>query len=753
MTSINLEANLNPMQRQAVQHSTGPLLILAGAGSGKTRVLTHRATRLIQQGLASPMELLIVTFTNKAAREMAHRIYGLLDQMNYSYADRPWISTFHSACTRILRSHGHRLGYNSFFSIYDSSEQLTLLKKVIRSLGFNEEMYPPKTVQHRIDQVKTQGLTPSDVSRQTGFLMDRRSLQIYERYEEEMKRQHCMDFNDLLLKTYELFKNFPEVVQLYREQFKYIMVDEYQDTNRLQYLLVQMLASQHRNLCVVGDEDQSIYSWRGADIQNILNFAKDFPECQTIKLEENYRSTQTIVQGASALIKNNRQRNDKTLFTQNPMGTPITIHEEPDENSEARYVAKTIGQLRSQENRNYSDFAVFYRMNAQSRVLEDQMRLNNLPYRLVGTIRFYDRLEIKDIISYMTVLCNPSDSLALKRIINRPARGIGKVTLQKIEDLCDQQKISFYTALEQISNSESPKDPASKKIQRFFETLTKIKQEAEGLSPLGIYHLILQETGYVEALKQEGSQESEDRVANLQELDNALSEFEKERGDEASLQSFLEEVALISDLDMARDDQPAVTLMTLHVSKGLEFPVVFVVGMEEGVFPSGRALSDGAPDDLEEERRIAYVGMTRAREKLHLSYAKIRHLWGKTQYSSPSRFLDEIPEQLTQRNRSKTAPMTSSFGFRSSPQSFKSESSYFPDYDNSSEATTTSADDSFDFNDSTDFNKGMKVRHAHYGTGQILSVEGEGEWQKLVVLFSDYTKRKFVAKFAKLERL
>ncbi len=625
--------HLNPKQREAAECLEGPLLILAGAGSGKTRVLTFRTAQLIQQGLAAPNEILAVTFTNKAAREMESRITSLLAEKGIPIHEPMWISTFHSICARLLRQHIHLLEYEPYFSIYDQADQLSMIKKVLSALKIDEKMNPAKSFQGRINSAKTRGLDPIGVRKQKNFMMDPRTLEVYERYEQEMKSANALDFADLLLKTYEIFVSYPVVLESLQNQFRFIMIDEYQDTNRIQYLIIKALSKGHRNLCVVGDEDQSIYSWRGADIANILEFEKDFPEAKVVKLEQNYRSSQVIVSASTELIKNNEIRKDKTLFTQNDPGSLIQVCEENTEYDEARMIVKNIESLSQSGEYAYKDFAIFYRTNAQSRVLEEQLRLRSIPYRIVGGLKFYERMEIKDVIAYLKLIINPGDDVALKRVINVPARGIGKTTIEKIENYANAAGIRMVEACARSIEEKVFHKGAQTKVGGFLDLLVKLRTRAEDLTLVELYTEILAETGYVAKLKNEGTQEAESRIDNLEEFNNAITQFCDERGEEGTLQNFLEEMALVQDVDRMSDEEDSVTLMTLHISKGLEFPVVFVAGMEQGLFPTARAIDNSDPNGLEEERRLCYVGMTRAQEHLFLSYARQRKQWGSSQFN------------------------------------------------------------------------------------------------------------------------
>ena len=749
--TVDILEGLNPEQKKAVESLEGPLLILAGAGSGKTRALTHRVANLIIQGKAAPDEVLAVTFTNKAAREMESRIFKILSDLGFRIHEPLWISTFHSFCVRVLRNHISLLDYKPFFGIYDDSDQLGQIKKVMTALNLNEKLFPAKSFRNRINAAKMLALGPADVAKSSKLFLDQKSLEVYARYEQEMKKANALDFGDLLFKVYELFQMYPDVLADYQKKFRYIMVDEYQDTNHIQYLLVQQLAKQHRNLCVVGDEDQSIYSWRGADISNILDFEKDFPDAKIIKLEENYRSTKTIVSSATQVIKNNTERKDKTLFTNNPEGDLIQVREEKSEYDEARWIARKIEQMVSEGDGSYSDDAIFYRTNAQSRVLEEQLRTHGIPYKIVGGVRFYERMEIKDILGYLKITLNPTDDMAFKRVINTPARGIGKTTVDRIEELSAEKNISFSEAAAFAVENRTFNAGTTGKLRNFLLLIDELRQLSNEHTLLDFYQLTLEKTQYVLKLKTEESAEADGRIENLEELSNAMTQFMKERED-ASLQSFLEEMALVSDIDSLEDDVNSVTMMTLHVSKGLEYPHVFIVGLEENLFPSSRKDSEDDEHSLEEERRLCYVGMTRARQRLFLTYARSRKVWGQDQFNPPSRFLGEIPSASIQFS---TAIETPRFVAQASLQS---GSASWPA--RSFQEKTRSALSEFDSQEFPDyevanaeFAKGMKVRHPTFGSGTIYQTEGAGEQQKVSVLFSDQTIKKFVAKYARLERI
>lgn len=759
--------SLNPEQARAVTTSEGPLLILAGAGSGKTRVLTHRMAWILSEGLASPDEILCVTFTNKAAREMEHRIYSILSDLGFPVQSELWVSTFHSFCVRILKKHITNLGYKPFFSIYDPSDQLTQIKKVLLGLNINEKLFPAKSFQQRISRAKMLGLSPQAIESQSlggrsdgKRMMDPRSLEVYKGYEVEMKKANALDFDDLLMKTHDLFMGDSYLLEEYQNKFRYIMVDEYQDTNHIQYLIVQALARKHRNLCVVGDEDQSIYSWRGADISNILNFEKDFKETNIVKLEENYRSTANIVNAATAVVKNNTQRKDKTLRTSNPSGDKIIVREEGNEYDEARFVTKTIEGLMSQGNGNYSDYAVFYRTNAQSRVLEEQLRTYGIPYKIIGGVRFYERMEIKDIISYLRLSLNPADDMALKRIINVPTRGIGKTTVEKIEELAAEKRCTTLQAVQMAIDTKIFNSGTTSKLRRFVDLITEFQDSFSKFKLSEFYHIVLDRTEYLAGLKKDDSPEAQARIENLEEFDNAITQFEKERGEDATLQSFLEEMALVSDQDSIDNQVNSVTLMTLHISKGLEFPYVFIVGLEENLFPSIRS-DDTNEDDIEEERRLAYVGMTRARQKLFLTHVQTRRVWGQEQMNPASRFIREIPKEFVDM-QSSIAPRTS-FAIRRRPVDMikndaDHDSQSFPDYEmdhalaNSSASASAGASER-SMTQTAGYQKGMRVRHPTFGIGSVYAIEGSGEDIKVSIVFTDQTLKKFVVKYARLERI
>ena len=629
---------LNPKQKEAVQTTKGALLISAGAGSGKTQVLTSRITHILSQGLADPSQILAVTFTNKAAKEMSARI---LKQISGIPLFEPlWVSTFHSACSRILRENISKLKPRKQIIIYDTNDQLSLIKKIMKDQKIDSNFFSPKSFKHQINLCKRMALSPEDIDHHPFYRFTEDFPRFYSAYETALVSASAFDFEGLLFEVHKLFSKNKEVLSHYQNKFKFISVDEYQDTNHIQYLLIKKLAEKHKNICVVGDEDQSIYSWRGADISNILNFEKDFENCKVIKLEQNYRSTNTIVSAASSLIQHNFSRKDKTLFTQNHEGDQIHVQPHFNDMNEARYLSQVISRLSGQGDFSYNDFAVFYRTNAQSRIIEDQLRVKNIPYQIIGNLKFYDRAEIKDIISYMRFILNPDDEISLRRIINTPRRGIGKTTLEKAHQLSLSSGQSFYQAL--IHWAQSP--PQKAEVLKFHSLMEELRSQAQQISLYDLYVKILKDTHYLEKLESSHTPESMSKIENLDEFGNAIGQFEKEHQKSASLEKFLEEMSLIASPPSPSD--ASVKLMTLHLSKGLEFDVVFITGLEEGLLPLTQNTEDM---DVEEERRLAYVGITRARKKLFLSYVQNRKRFGMEKQQTPSRFLKEIsPDCLHQ---------------------------------------------------------------------------------------------------------
>jgi len=736
---MDLSKLLNPQQLEAVEATEGPVLILAGAGSGKTRVITYRVAHLIENRGIRPEQILAVTFTNKAADQMKFRIRNLLRAPR---SGDPLISTFHSLCVRILRREIEALNYSRDFTIYDEADQLQVVKAAMKDLKVDERLVTAKTIQSRISYAKNHGKTAQNLLDESWEPSWEYTANVFNEYDKRLRKSNALDFDDLLIKTVELFDKFPPAAEKYSSRFQYNMVDEYQDTNRQQYQLARHLTRVHENICVVGDEDQSIYSWRGADIQNILSFEKDFPRVKMIKLEQNYRSTKNILAAASAVVANNEMRKGKTLWTQNPSGDLLTYMEAADAEEEAMSVAERI--LYHQKSDPSARIAVLYRTNFLSRILEEKLRRYNMKYRIVGGFSFYERAEIKDMISYLTVSLNPHDSVNLLRIINSPPRGIGKTTTDTLEELAVERGTSIWDAIE-ISIRE-PRLPMRtiRALEVFYRMIAEFVQGAEELSTSALLEKIVHATKYVEMLQEEGTEESESRIENIRELLTAAEESH-ERGEK--LREFLDHAALVSDQD-AYDERSPISLMTLHTAKGLEFPVVFIMGLEEGLFPHSRSIME-APQ-LEEERRLFYVGMTRAEQKLYLSSARFRRYFGNMdqQVSEPSRFLSEIPQELVEEvgeRRRKPVLKYEGTSYNTVDAVMKvlggaqkqSTPSYKPPAGKNKPAGT--------------WTLGTRVKHAKYGYGTILRTEGSGDDLKLTVSFISHGLKKMIAKYAELE--
>ncbi len=728
---------LNPEQREAVEYGDGPLLVLAGAGSGKTRMLTHRIAHLIATQRAWPSQILAVTFTNKAAREMRERAEALIDP-----GERVWVATFHSTCVRILRREIHHLGYQSSFGIYDQADSLALVKRVLRSMNLDDKGWPPRSVRAEIDRFKSRGLMPADVITE-GSLHDERIGEIYRLYQTELRRANALDFGDLILLTVRLFENHPGVLEGYQRRWQHILVDEYQDTNPIQYRLLRLLTGETRNLCVVGDEDQSIYRFREADIRNILDFEKDFPGAKVVRLERNYRSTQNILDAATAVVSNNTERKGKRLFTDRGKGEPIRFYEAADERAEAAFVVSTL--LRSiDEGANLGDSAIFYRTHAQSRAFEEELLKDNGPYVLVGGTRFYDRAEVKDALAYLRLLRNPDDTESLLRIINRPARGIGRTTVERLLIIAEQAETSLHAALLRALDEEMLQRAAATRVGACVEMLDDLRTAAESdESPANLLAAILQQTGYLRALEQDGSVEAEARLENLQELLAAAEEFERSNRagelDEEDLAGrsladlFLEQITLYSEVDNFEQADDRIGLMTAHVAKGLEFPTVFLVGVEEGLVPHFGSQND--PAALEEERRLCYVGMTRAMNQLYITYATMRRMHGSIRYNPPSRFLAEIPEEFgVGRGPSRAAGFPSPSRIPGEPRIDYSEAQVAPD-------------------ETPGVRHGTRVEHPVFGAGTIVEVAGSGESTKLRIRFDRAGMKTIVLRYAQLRLL
>ena len=640
---------LNPKQKEAVFHTEGPLLVLAGAGSGKTRVLTHRIAYLIEEKGVNPWNILAITFTNKAAAEMRERV----DKIVGFGAESIWVSTFHSSCVRILRRHIDRLGYETSFTIYDTDDQRTLMKQIFKRLQVDTKQFKERSVLGRISSFKNDMIFPQEALQNAGGdFREKKVAELYAEYQKELKKNNALDFDDLLLKTVELFEKEKDVLEYYQNRFRYIMVDEYQDTNRVQFKLVDQLAGQYRNICVVGDDDQSIYKFRGADIENILSFESAFPGAHVIKLEQNYRSTQNILNAANEVIRHNRGRKDKTLWTSNGEGDQVRLAQFDTAYEEADYIVKDILTETEKENRPFSDFAVLYRTNAQSRLLEEKCILYSVPYRLVGGVNFYQRKEIKDILSYLKTIANGQDDLAVQRIVNVPKRGIGATSMGRVTAFASANGMSFYDALLRARAVPSI-GKAADKIAGFTDQIEDFKARLSELSIKDLIEEILKKTGYRKEIEEEGEVESETRLQNIEELINKAAAY-WEGVEEPTLGGFLEEVALVAEVDNMDESENRVVLMTLHSAKGLEFPYVYLSGMEDGLFPSSMSIMSDDADAVEEERRLCYVGITRARERLTMTAARQRMTNGETRFSKLSRFVEEIPPMLLDRQNQKS---------------------------------------------------------------------------------------------------
>jgi DNA helicase-2/ATP-dependent DNA helicase PcrA len=751
----DLLANLNPVQREAVTHPGGPLLIVAGAGSGKTRVLTHRVAWLVREQGVSPFELLAITFTNKAADEMKSRVGALVGPV----ARRMWVSTFHSACVRILRRDAHHLGYGSGFTIYDQADAVRLTGYVLRDLDIDAKRFPPRVVHAAISQAKNEVLGVDAYADRAGSIYERRIAGVYREYQRRLRDANAMDFDDLLLVTVELFRRQPDVLAHYQERFRHILVDEFQDTNRAQNEIVVRLAQKHRNVCVVGDADQSVYRWRGADIRNILGFEDAFPDTTMIVLEQNYRSTQTILDAANAVIANNLLRKPKALWTEQVGGELIERYYAEDEHDEAGWVVDRMRRLHDSEHYRWGDMAVFYRTNAQSRVLEEELVRRNVPYKVVGGPRFYERREVKDALAYLRAVVNPSDEVSLRRILNVPKRGVGDTSVARLEAWAAANGRSFDEALARAREA-GVGGKALAGIAELVALLERLRTMASG--PAAILERVLDDTGYRSELEADGSIEAQGRLENVAELVGTARAFEEamaEAGDGADdgdgsgrpgegelVQRFLESVSLVADADEADPDGSSVTLMTLHTAKGLEFDAVFMMGMEDGVFPHLRSI--GEPDELEEERRLCYVGITRARRRLHLSHAWSRLLFGSTQYNRPSRFLEEIPEQLTAMSESARARDRFARSRSGRDRIVDTAMGRAPGrrFGNPTPARTSGAE-------RLGLAVGDDVVHAKWGEGVVLEIVGAGDGAEAVIRFPGMGEKRLLLAWAPLKKV
>lgn len=743
---------LNPMQKKAVLKTEGPVLILAGAGSGKTGAHTVRIANLIANGV-KPWNILAITFTNKAAREMRERVTTVVGDA----ARDIWVSTFHSSCVRILRRDIDKIGYDRNFSIYDTDDTQKVMKDVFNRMGLSltDKTFTVRGALAEISSAKEELLSPSDyMARYSSDIRKAQIGEVYREYQSRLKNSCALDFDDLIYNTVRLFRENPDVLDYYQERFKYIMVDEYQDTNTSQYELVRLLAAKYQNLCVVGDDDQSIYGWRGANIRNILDFEKDFPDTEVIKLEQNYRSTKTILKAANSVISNNDERKDKSLWTDNNDGSIIRGYCADNEYDEGRFIAAKIEEL-IRNGRSYKDFAVLYRTNAQSRALEEQLMKKSIPYRLCGGTRFYDRKEIRDIHAYLKVIANPYDDIAVKRIINVPKRGIGDTSVEKASAFALETGLSFYEALPAAAASDRL-GRSAKNFALFYDMMERIRKDKDSMTSAEFIDNVAKRTGYLDMLEIEGTEEAKMRIENIEEFVSKAAEYIEGTGD-TSLEGFLEEVALVADVDSYAEDEDSVVLMTLHSAKGLEFPVVFLAGLEEGLFPGYRAITSVDEREVEEERRLCYVGITRAREELYLTHAKTRMQHGNTQYNQPSRFLKEIPPHVLEweENRKNSDAFGIGGSFSSlggAKASFGGRKNTFSPISSGNTYGIRSASQAIpepkDFK--LTFSEGDKVRAPKYGIGTVKSIKPAGADYEVEVSFPSKGTKKFMAKLSKL---
>ena len=729
------------MQQQAVFCTEGPLLILAGAGSGKTTVLVNRIAYILQSELCKPWQILAITFTNKAAGELKERICNAVPEGGSDI----WAATFHSTCARILRRYGDRIGFTSHFTVYGTDDQKKLVKDILKQLNYDEKMLPVKRVLNEISKAKDEMLTPQEMLKRAGYDNLKQSVaKVYEIYQSRLKTADAMDFDDMLCKTVELFQNCPDILEFYQNQFKYIMVDEYQDTNKVQYKFVSMLAAKYGNICVVGDDDQSIYKFRGATIENILSFENTFKGAKMIRLEQNYRSTQNILNAANGVISNNTMRKGKTLWTENAVGDKIEVHTSDSERDEAQFIAKTILDGVA-DGRKFSDFAILYRMNAQSNSIEQALSRSGIPHRVIGGRRFYDREEIRDMVAYLQIINNPHDDVRLGRIINVPKRGIGATTLEKASEIAAGLGESIYSVIKD-ADVYPQLSRAATKLKSFVALIDGLMEAEQSgdYSLAELYNLILEHTDYEKYLKTE-KDNPDVRIENIEELSSNIIKFEEDYAEEASLSNFLEEISLQTDIDNYDAEADSSVMMTLHSAKGLEFPVVFIAGLEEGVFPSIATMMN--PDELNEERRLAYVGITRAKEKLYITKAKSRMLMGHTSYNKVSRFVNEIPpELLNYTGEKKNFASTNGFSASSSHISIGAGSKFTP---NKSFNTFTKPA----VKSGTVYKKGDCVFHKVFGKGMIMKTEKMGNDTMLEVAFDKAGTKTLMANFSKMEKI
>lgn len=745
---MSIYDTLNKEQKEAVLHTEGPLLLLAGAGSGKTRVLTHRVAYLIDELGVNPWNILAITFTNKAAQEMRERV----DQIAGFGADQVWVATFHATCMRILRRHIDRLGYDTNFTIYDTDDQKTVIKQVCKRLNIDTKMYKERTLLSEISSAKDELVDVREFEvKSVGDYRKSVTAKVYREYQDTLKKSNALDFDDIIVKTVELFKSCPEVLYNYQERFRYIMVDEYQDTNTAQFELIRLLADGYRNLCVVGDDDQSIYKFRGANIYNILNFEKHYPNATVIKLEQNYRSTANILNAANGVIANNRGRKEKRLWTESGDGEKIYFQQFDSAYEEADFIARDIAVRVRRSEYQYGDCAILYRTNGQSRMLEEKLIMSGIPYKIVGGVNFYARREVKDLLSYMKVVDNAQDDLAVQRIINVPKRGIGATSIGKASDYAYRMGLNLFEALERAEEIPTL-GRAAGKIAPFVDLIHHFRKVCanEGLSAL--LQEIITETGYVEELKVEGTDEAQARIENIDELITKVVSYEQET-DEPTLSGFLEEVALVADIDSLDDDGSYVVLMTLHSAKGLEFPNVYLSGMEDGLFPSYMSITaDNSDEEIEEERRLCYVGITRAKERLTITGARMRMMRGETQYHGISRFVKEIPEDLIQGNTWEPKPKDDFLSER--PMSNRQKMRNMKKTPLAAQTYQAAKDFGTKIQkNSLDYGEGDRVKHVKFGEGTVVQINDGGRDFEVTVEFDGAGRKKMFASFAKLQKV
>ena len=738
---MSIYDTLNQQQKEAVLHTEGPLLILAGAGSGKTRVLTHRICYLIEEKGVNPWNILAITFTNKAAQEMRERVDNLVGMGSESI----WVSTFHSTCVRILRRHIDLLGYDNNFTIYDTDDQKTLMKEVCKAVQIDTKVYKERNLMSAISAAKNEMITAQEYEMNAmGDFGKQKIAKVYKEYEHQLKANNALDFDDLLLKTVQLFQTQADVLDYYQERFKYIMVDEYQDTNTVQFKLVSLLAAKYKNLCVVGDDDQSIYKFRGANIKNILNFEQEFKDTKVIKLEQNYRSTSNILDAANAVIRNNAGRKDKTLWTDNGEGDKLVLKQFDTGYDEADFLSRDI-RRNVKEGAAYNDHAILYRTNAQSRLFEERFVAANIPYKIIGGVNFYARREIKDLLAYLKTVDNGKDDLAVRRIINVPKRGIGLTTINKVQEYAAARDIDFYEALRGADLVPNIGRAVSK-LDSFVALIEYFKSFGKDSTLSDLLKEIIEKTCYIESLESEDKEDTESRIENIDELLSKVSSYEEaceDRGEVPTLSGFLEEVALIADIDSLDEDQDYVVLMTLHSAKGLEFPHVYLVGMEDGLFPSYMTVTSDDPEDMEEERRLCYVGITRAEQKLTLTYARRRMLRGETRMNKMSCFLKEIPSELVESGVIFEDPVEKPVqnAYFQAKQSFKQQ------------AFATAKQFTVKKEKELSYTTGDRVRHVKFGEGTVLNIVGGGRDYEVTVEFDTAGVKKMFASFAKLQKI